>query len=268
MSHTIKVVILDWAGTTVDYGCFAPVAAFTSAFEHFGVTVTMTQTRAPMGMQKRAHIQAMLADEQLGATWQQVHGRSHTQADIDAIYQQFEPALFEVLPDHAEPLPGVANTVAQLREQGILIGSTTGYTAAMMDVVAPLVARRGYAPDILVCPDDCGGVGRPFPYMLWRNLELLHATSINEVLKVGDTAADMHEAKNAGCCCVGVLKGSSMLGLTQTELAETEPQAQAQQLRRAESDFRAAGADFVIDNISLLPELLEALNTEGGVNNA
>lgn len=29
----IKCIIFDWAGTTVDYGCFAPVAAFMESFE-------------------------------------------------------------------------------------------------------------------------------------------------------------------------------------------------------------------------------------------
>lgn len=28
----IECVIMDWAGTAVDYGCFAPVAAFLKAF--------------------------------------------------------------------------------------------------------------------------------------------------------------------------------------------------------------------------------------------
>ena len=29
----LEAVIFDWAGTTVDYGCFAPVEAFIKAFE-------------------------------------------------------------------------------------------------------------------------------------------------------------------------------------------------------------------------------------------
>lgn len=28
----IECIIMDWAGTAVDYGCFAPVAAFIKAF--------------------------------------------------------------------------------------------------------------------------------------------------------------------------------------------------------------------------------------------
>jgi len=61
MSNVIKAIVLDWAGTTVDYGCFAPVDAFLLAFAAFGVTPTIEETRAPMGVQKRAHIENMLA---------------------------------------------------------------------------------------------------------------------------------------------------------------------------------------------------------------
>ncbi|MFR7444714.1 MAG: hypothetical protein ACLUUO_16310 [Sellimonas intestinalis] len=33
-----EAVIFDWAGTTVDYGCFAPVQAFLDAFHEYGST--------------------------------------------------------------------------------------------------------------------------------------------------------------------------------------------------------------------------------------
>ena len=48
----IECVIMDWAGTAVDYGCFAPVAAFLKAFGEVGITVTMEEARRPMGMAK------------------------------------------------------------------------------------------------------------------------------------------------------------------------------------------------------------------------
>lgn len=40
---------MDWAGTSVDYGCFAPVAAFVDSFKQMGLTVTAAETRAHMG---------------------------------------------------------------------------------------------------------------------------------------------------------------------------------------------------------------------------
>jgi phosphonoacetaldehyde hydrolase len=259
----IKAIILDWAGTTIDYGCFAPVNAFISAFEAFGVTPTMEETRAPMGMEKRAHIEKMLEGKRLFALWQEKYGRVYTKEDIDAIYNKFEPALFAVLKNHTDPIHGALDTVAKIRKMGILIGSTTGYTEKMMDVVVPLAKEKGYAPDCLVCPDKVG-VGRPNPYMIWRNLEELGIRSINEVLKIGDTVADMHEGKNAGCLCVGVLIGSSMLGLSEEEFAMKSNEEMVALFETATHNYKEAGADYVIEDISALPHLIETLNKEKG----
>ena len=61
----IEAVIFDWAGTTVDYGCFAPVQAFVEVFCHFGVEPTTEEVREPMGMLKRDHIKTMLQMERI-----------------------------------------------------------------------------------------------------------------------------------------------------------------------------------------------------------
>ena len=52
-------MVLDWAGTTVDFGCMAPVATFMQAFAETGVPITVAEARAPMGMPKWQHIQAI-----------------------------------------------------------------------------------------------------------------------------------------------------------------------------------------------------------------
>ncbi len=238
----IDAVILDWAGTTVDYGSFAPVNALMAAFEAFGIKASVEETRAPMGLPKRKHIEKMLENM----------GRSYAQEDVSQIYAHFEPALFEVLAKHSDPLPGVIEAAQQIREMGVAIGSTTGYTQAMMDVVVPLAKEKGYAPDCIICPDDCNGVGRPHPYMLWRNLEKLRTASINNALKIGDTEADMQEGKNAGCLSVGVLKGSSMLALSGDEEISRQK-------------YIEAGADYVIEDIGALPALIKSLNQKGGI---
>jgi len=256
----ITALILDWAGTTVDYGCFAPVNAFIAAFEAFGITPSIDETRAPMGLPKRAHIEKMLEGKRIAAQWQKLHGRAYTEEDVTAVYARFEPALFEVLALHTDPLPGAVETVTGIRDMGLRIGSTTGYTRAMMDIVAPLAKNKGYIPDCVICPDDTGGAGRPYPYMLWRNLEKLGVSSATEVLKAGDTAADMQEGKNSGCLCVGILKGSSMLGLSEEELACKTDSQTASLFETARQKYIEAGADYVIEDIGALPGLIESLN--------
>ena len=261
MSKEVSAIILDWAGTTVDFGCFAPVNAFIKAFEAYGITPTMDETRQPMGMEKRAHIAKMLEGKRLAAIWAKIHKRTHTNKDIDAIYGKFEPALFETLSDYTDPIPGVLETVKTLREMDIVIGSTTGYTKKMMAIVTPLAKEKGYYPDYLVCPEDVGS-GRPYPYMVWRNLEILKVMDVRSVVKVGDTAADMEEGKNAGCICVGVLKGSSMMGLSEKEYAETPPHEVDELSAEAHRKYIDSGADYVINEIMALPTLIESINVE------
>lgn len=108
-----------------------------------------------------------------------------------------------------------------LREQGIRIGSTTGYTHAMMDIVSVEASKKGYEPDALVTPEDVGDKGRPAPYMIFRNMQLLGIEDVRQVIKVGDTASDMKEGKNAGVFTIGVLEGSSALGLSEEEFTFT-----------------------------------------------
>ena len=42
----VECIIMDWAGTSVDYGCMAPVAAFVESFKNIGLEVTPEETRA------------------------------------------------------------------------------------------------------------------------------------------------------------------------------------------------------------------------------
>ena len=72
MGKKIEAVIFDWAGTTVDYGCLAPVQAFITAFEEYGITPTLAEVREPMGMLKRDHVRTMMNMERIHNEWKRI----------------------------------------------------------------------------------------------------------------------------------------------------------------------------------------------------
>ncbi len=256
----IEGVIFDWAGTTVDFGCFAPVNAFLEIFRQAGIEVTMDEARIPMGMQKRDHIRAMLQMARISQLWEDKHGKAFEENDVDRLYKNFEPLLLATLKEYTDPLPQVLNTVSALRNMGLKIGSTTGYTNIMMNIVVPSAREKGYAPDFVITPDDTASIGRPFPYMIFRNMEALGITAPWKTIKVGDTVADIEEGCNAGVWSVGVIVGSSQLGLSQDEykaVYETERQGA---INRARDGFMMAGADFTIETIEELPQLVNKIN--------
>ena len=53
-----------------------------------------------------------------------------------------------------------------------------------------------------------GERGRPAPFMIFHAMSQLDVQSVHEVIKIGDTPADMLEGRNAGCRgVIGVLSG-------------------------------------------------------------
>ena len=256
MNRNIKAIVFDWAGTTVDFGSIAPVVAFREAFENYGLSPGDDLIRRFMGIPKKDHVRNMLQDEEMIAAFTERFGEAPDETIVELVYEKFEPALFEAIKDNAKPLPGVLETIAELREEGILIGSTTGYTREMMDELCPAAEVLGYKPDCLVCPDDVEGRGRPFPYMIWECLRQLGVQDIRETVKIGDTAADILEGKNAGCLSFGVILGSNMLGLSETEY-EAASQSETEQLTEsARKSYEDAGADHILERITDLNEYL------------
>ena len=261
MTVRIEAAIFDWAGTTVDHGCMAPIAAFLEVFRRRGVIVSAADARGPMGTHKRTHIQTLCALPEVVRQWRAVSGDAPTAVDVDAMFAEFIPLQLAVLPDHAEPIAGCLDTVAALRAQGVRIGSTTGFTRAMMDILAPEAARRGFAPDVIVTADEVVHA-RPWPDMCLRNVMELGVSAVNACVKVDDTVAGIEEGLRAGMWTVGVVMTGNEIGCTEAALAAM-PRVERARLRAAGyARLRAAGAHAVIDGIADLPAVIAAFESQ------
>lgn len=259
MAESVKGVILDWAGTSVDHGCFGPVAVFREAFEHFGVSPSDEEIREPMGRAKREHVRLMLDGPRLGSLWRDIYGRDPTEEDVDEVFAKFVEITPRVLADYGKPVPACAETMARLREKGIKIGSCTGYSRSMMTELIPAAREAGFAPDCLVTADEVPK-GRPMPWMCWLNCMRLGLFPPETVVKVGDTEADIREGVNAGHWSVGVLRSSNALGYTEDALAAADPAELARREEELARKFRAAGAHYVLRELAELPELCDEIS--------
>lgn len=256
----ISCVIMDWAGTAVDFGCFAPLNAFLKVFsEEKGIDITYRQAREPMGLLKIDHIKAILNMPEVNEKFRVRYGRDWNMEDVNEMYVSFEKHLFASLSNFTTPIPGVLDTIKELRESGIKIGSTTGYTQAMMDVVRPGAAAKGYVVDNLVTPDNLPA-GRPAPYMIYKNMIDLAIPSVDNVVKVGDTIADIKEGVNAKVWSIGIITGSNEMGITEEEYNRRTPDELAALKQEVRERMMAVGAHFVLDNITELPACIEKIN--------
>jgi phosphonoacetaldehyde hydrolase len=253
----LQAAILDWAGTVVDHGSRAPMGAFVRAFAQFGVTISIAEARGPMGMAKWDHIRAVGQTPTVAAAWRARHGRDFAEGDVDAIFQVFEPMNIAAVRDHADIIPGAIATIEALRARGVRIAGTTGYTRPIMDVLEPLAAAAGYAPELTVCAGDLAA-GRPAPLMMWYAMAKLGVWPAASVVKVDDTAPGIGEGKAAGTWTVGIALTGNAVGLSAEELGALPPTELARLREQATTELR--DADMVIDSIAGLPQAIAAID--------
>ncbi len=262
----LKLAVLDLAGTVVDFGSRAPAGAFVELFDREGIRISDADARGPMGMHKRDHIAAICALPTVAAQWHAKRGRAVCDTDIQSLYETFIPLQIAVLPDYTAPVPGAVEAVEALRERGMKIGFTTGYSRDMMEIVVEAAARYGLHADTAVCGTDVPA-GRPAP---WMALECARRTGIyppSACINLGDTLVDVASGRNAGMWSIGAAISGNMTGLSHAAW-EALPDSDRQNYRQqADQAMRTAGAHAVIDSVRDLPVLADRINAimqEGG----
>lgn len=253
---SLRGVILDWAGTTMDYGCYAPAVVFVEVYKRKQVPITVAEARVPMGAHKKVHIRKISEIEAVAERWRSAHGRAVTEDDVEAMFQDFVPLQLACLADYADLIPGTLEAVQHFRERGLKIGSTTGYTGDMMALLLKEAKARGYEPDSTVCATEVPA-GRPEPWMCLQNAMNLGIYPMEAVVKVGDTLPDIEEGLNAGMWTVGLAKTGNELGLNADEIAKQPADSLAAKLKVAYQRMRQAGAHYVVDGIWDVPAILD-----------
>lgn len=258
--NRISAIMLDWAGTTVDHGSLAPVLALQTLFANHGIQIATEDARRDMGLLKRDHIQAILQLDKVRVAWTKQFGGKPSREDLDALYTEFGPLQMDIITKNSQVIDGVPEAAARWRARDIRIGSTTGYTRAMLARVIAQARSQGYGPDASVCPDEVGA-GRPAPWMLFRNAQLLNVYPLCRCVKIGDTISDIEEGRNAGMWTIGLTRTGNMVGLDAPTFAAL-PESQKQHLiLRAGEAFQNNGAHYVAEDLAACEPILSEIES-------
>lgn len=257
MPQRIKLVVCDLAGTIVDHGCMAPIAAFTEAFRQMEITVSNDQARGPMGLHKLDHIRELLRLPDIAQQWLERYDREWSDEDAKHIYDTFVPLQTDVAQSHAALVPRLNECITALRDVGISIATSTGYPRVVTQPVLHMAAEQGFVPDNSVCADEVPA-GRPAPWMIFRNMEQLGIFPPSAVVKVGDTLPDIQAGRNAGVWTVAVTETGSEFGLTQAELAALPADERQSRHDKVKQRFLDAGAHLVLKSVTELPGAIES----------
>jgi phosphonoacetaldehyde hydrolase len=256
---SLKAILLDWAGTTMDYGCYAPAVVFIQVYERKGVPITIDEARAPMGAHKKVHIRKISQADSVRERWQAKYKRVPNEEDVEAMFKDFVPLQLACLADYSDLIPGTLDAVKEFRKRGLKIGSTTGYTREMMSILQSEATKRGYTPDATVCAADVPE-GRPAPFMCLKNMIDLQIYPPEAIVKVDDTIPGIEEGLNAGMWTIGLAKTGNEVGWNEKEIAQADPGNLKSKLERAYTRMAQAGAHYVVDGIWDVPAVLDAIS--------
>ena len=208
----ISMIMFDLSGTTV-YDDTGVRDCLYQAAQEFDLQTSPDEILLHMGTNKIHLYQFLIASSQ----GQQIDIKDfekiqdpETAEIAKKVFDRYEQLMIAHYEAEVKEIPGAADTFQWCRQNGIKVATDTGFhhkiTQAIMDGLGWL--QDGLV-DLSVDVESIPGQrGRPAPYMIFYAMEKLNVQSVHEVIKVGDTPADMLEGRNAGCRgVVGVLSG-------------------------------------------------------------
>jgi phosphonatase-like hydrolase len=195
----IRLVVLDVGGTIVEDRGDVP-EALRSALQRHGIDSTAEEIRQRRGASKREIIRYFVGKQSLPQSVDRERLTAST-------YDEFSANLMEVYRS-VPPIAGAENAFRQMRKDGYLLATTTGFDRA---ITTSIFRRLGWEQYFaaMICSDDVVQ-GRPSPFMLFHAMESARVNRVAEVAAVGDTPLDLQAGMNAGLrVVVGVLSGVS-----------------------------------------------------------
>jgi phosphonatase-like hydrolase len=256
--NSIKLLVCDMAGTTVDEGGIIYVA-LREAMNAHGLKVQEHEMDPWHGAQKSAVMEWFLKDR--GMT-----GRVSLDDVEDSFVSALEDAYFS--PDAQISL--ISNKLPfyfeQLRMNDIQVALNTGYPQQIQNKI---LEKLGMKPmvDAYTCAYDVKA-GRPSPYMVYKLMEQTGIMSVKQVAKAGDTVADIGEGRNAGCgLVVGVLSGAdSALQLKDADIVVGDITDVPLECYAAGGDTTRAILKMANQNNLWLPEATSSATSEPSVS--
>ncbi|MEW9905429.1 phosphonoacetaldehyde hydrolase [Pseudomonas putida] len=256
---SLQAAILDWAGTVVDFGSFAPTQIFVEAFAEFGVSVSLDEARGPMGMGKWDHIRTLCDVPEIAERYRKVFGRTPTDDDVTAIYERFMPLQIEKIAVHSALIPGALEAIATVRDKGLKVGSCSGYPKVVMDKVVELAKQNGYVADHVVATDETPN-GRPWPAQALANVIALGIDDVAACVKVDDTWPGILEGRRAGMWTVALTCSGNALGLSYQAYKSLAADKLAEERARIVKMFEPSRPHYLIDTIADLPGVIDDIN--------
>ena len=209
----IKLVVFDLSGTTVEDDN-AVAKSLHQAAQECGLDVPLEDFEKTIGTNKIHLYQYMIARSQ-GKDVQFEDFEKYNFPEIleeaNKIFERYSVIMLDYYRKNVRPLPGAEAVFEWCHSNQIKVATDTGFHRDVNEVIiSGLGWREKGLVDMCLDVESTQGVGRPAPFMIFHAMQNLGIQSVHEVIKIGDTPADLLSGYNAGCKGnIGVLSGAN-----------------------------------------------------------
>lgn len=255
-----RAVIFDLGGTLVDKYSMTPLLSFQRVLQNHNLVCSHQTIIKDMGKEKREHISELLRTRENTERWLFRYGRKPQSSDCDKLFEEFTEIQREQTHHHLQILPETLESLRHLRDSGIKIGVTTGFSKELMDIVRDKLSDEHIPVDEWVSSTCLDLPGRPAPHMIYELMRRFQITNPRSILKVDDTNVGLLEGKNAGCLTMGVARWSinmNVRSLDEIRMVEENPEVYYEKLRRSRKKLYMTKPDYVVDSLKELRNLIE-----------
>jgi len=260
-NSNIEGIVFDLAGTLIDFGSLAPSQVLIELFDRFGIKITRKQAIGPMGIEKRAHIKALLTTRKINSQWKKKFKSKPTDKDIDKLFKLFNPELKKIIKKHSKFISGSKNTIDFIKKKKIKIGVNTGYSEEILKVILPELKKQRFIPDVSYS-SSYTKIGRPSAEIIYRIFSNLNITRGSNCIKVDDTIPGLQEGLNAGMWVIGVIFSGNEFGKNEYEFNKLTDKEKLKIRKKISHKFKKIGAHYVIDTIKDLPKIIEQIENK------
>jgi len=221
--NTIQLAVIDMAGTSVaDDGLV--VSAFECAASAIGV---------PESGQERDNARQYVLDTMGQSKISVFRALFEAEERAQRANAAFEHAYEQLIDEgHAESIDGAAQAITRLRDAGVKVALTTGFSGTTQEKLLAALGWQSLA-DLVLAPGD-GVRGRPTPDLILTALMRLQVDGVQNVATLGDTSSDIESGLRAGAAiAAGTLTGA-----------------------HNEEQLRNAGATHVVGSVSEFADLI------------
>ena len=211
----IRLAIFDLSGTTVSDDNAVAKCLYEGA-KYFGLKTTIADFEKTIGTNKIHLYEFMIArerGEQLEIENLEHYRFPKYHEEAMQIFRYYSILMIDHYRKEVKAIPGAEDTFNWCHENSIKVVTDTGFHKDVNHAIMEgLQWRERGLIDLALDVEDTGEIGRPAPYMIFKAMMLAGVQSVHEVIKIGDTPADLLSGYNAGCKGnIGVLSGANSI---------------------------------------------------------